>query len=361
MQRGDPRDESDEPVSIEGPPPLARMAALMALVDLVWNRIVVRIIGGVDEGTGIALQRAGVFPRNLAAVAGLIALGIGLFTFLRMAGYSGLLRRLGVSSIAGLLMPAFVLALVIPKERVSILVVVVALTASNVLAVMLGTVALQYPAGPRRWASVLGTLSGVLVLTVLVVASVRTIAESVAASPIGVAAHHGGEIAWHLLPVFVAAALFRPQKGAPASEGAPPGRVALALAGALTVLVLGLALFAETRLHTHRFATLVYGALRLTLAPEPLAWLNGLTVGIALAAALVGLFSPSVARVQLGAAVALWLAAGYAPRAPGQLLDFALAVLLLSRAAQAVTVEGRRRARQGWVPLGSPEPPPPIP
>ena len=130
----------------------------------------------------------------------------------------------------------------------------------------------------------------------------------------------------------------------------------LAVAGVLVVGVLALALYGEHALHAHRFATLVYGALRLTLAPEPLAWLNGLTVGIGLAAALVGLGSSSPARVQLGAAAALWLAAGYAPRAPGQLLDFALAGILLARAAQAATVEGRERARVRWAPLLPAEP-----
>jgi hypothetical protein len=353
VQRG-ARGDGEEPVSIEGPPPLARMAALMALVDLFWNRIVVRVAASADQDLGISLQRAGVFPRNLAAVAALVALIGGLYTFLRMAGYAGLFRRLSVSSVAGLLMPAFVLAIVIPKERVSILVVVVALAASNLLVVLLGSVAVQYAAGLRRWASACATASGALVLTVLVVASVRSIAESSAAAPIGALAHYGGEVAWHSILVLSLFALFRAHKGASRSEGAPPGRLALGMAGLLVVLILAASLYGESRLHAHRFATLVYGALRLTLAPESVAWLNGLPVGIGVAAALVGLFSSSAARVQIGAAAALWLAAGYAPRAPGQLLDFALAGLLLARAAQAASIEGRARARIAWAPITAP-------
>jgi len=349
-----PKAESDEPVSIEAPPPLARMAALMALVDLLWNRILVRVVASFDQDLSVNLQRAGVFPRNLAAVAGLVALTAGLYTFLRMAGYAGLFRRLGVSSVAGLLMPAFVLATVIPKERVSVLVVVVALAASNLLVVLLGSVAARYAAGPRRWASICATVSGASVLTVLVVASVRSIADSALAAPIGVVAHHGGELVWHLLPVLVAIALLRVQRGAPPSEGPPPGRLVMALAGGMVVLVLVVALQGEALLHAHRFATLVYGALRLTLIPPSLAWLNGLTLGIALVAAFIGLFSSSKGRVQLGAAVGLWLAAGYAPRAPGQLLDFTLAALLLARAAQAATIVGRERARVAWAPIVAP-------
>ncbi len=356
MKRGAPREETDDPVSIEGPPPLARMAALMALVDLFWNRVAVRVVGAADQDAAIAFQRAGVFPRNLAAVAGLIALIAGLFTFLRMAGYSGLPRRLAVSSLAGVLTPAFVLALIVPKERVSILVVVVALGASNALVFLVGTVAVRFAAGARRWAAAAAMISGALVLTVLVDLSVRSVAEFAGAVPIGLLAHHGGEAAWHLVPPLVLAALFRAPPGAPRSEATPPPQAMLAVAGVLVVGVLALALYGEHALHAHRFATLVYGALRLTLAPEPLAWLNGLTVGVGLAAALVGLGSSSPARVQLGAAAALWLAAGYAPRAPGQLLDFALAGILLARAAQAATVEGRERARVRWAPLLPAEP-----
>ena len=97
------------------------MAALAALVDLVWNRVAVRLV--TDDDTGIAWMRAGVFPRNLAAVAGMVALSWSLFVFLRMAGYARLTRRLTLSAVAGLLLPAFLLAIVIQKERVSIFVV----------------------------------------------------------------------------------------------------------------------------------------------------------------------------------------------------------------------------------------------
>ncbi len=350
MQRGAPRDESHEPVSIEGPPPLARLAAAMALVDLVWNRIVVRMVATVDEDASILLQRAGVFPRNLAAVAGLIALAVALYTFLRMAGYSGLPRRLAVSSVAGLVLPAFVLALVVQKERLPIAVVIVALLATNALIVLVGTVALRYVAGPRWLASALATTSAAFVLTSLVAGTVQSIAQSPAAGPLSLIAHHGGELAWHALPTLVLVALFRGQKGAPPSEGPPPSRALLGVVVALALLVTGLSLLGEAQLHAHRFETLVYGALRLTLVPESIAWVNGITLGIGLAGALVGLGSSSPARAQLGAASALWLAAGCAPRAPGQLLDFALAGLLLARAAQAVTREGRNRARMTWGP-----------
>lgn len=356
MSGGALRDEPAEPVSIEGPPPLARMAALMALVDLFWNRMLVRAVASFDEDAGIGLMRAGVFPRNLAAVAGLVAFASGLFTFLRMAGYSGLGRRLAISSIAGLLMPAFVLALIIPKEQVSVLVVVVALVASNALAVLLGTVAIGYPGGARRWAAGLALSSGVLVLSSLVVAYVHAVYEW--AGPLGLITHHTQELVWHAMPAVVLVALFRAPASATPSERPAPRPALLGLVGVIVVVALALALYGESRLHAHRFATLIYGAVRLTLLPDSLSWLNGLTLGLGLGAALVSLFSPSPARAQLGAAIALWLAAGNAPRAPGQLLDFALAVLLLARACQAVTREGRARARIPWsgVPAAASDP-----
>ena len=360
MQRRDAPDESasearEDMASIEALPPLARMAAIAALVDLIWNRVVVRIAWSRDQELAVGLLRWGVFPRNLAAVAGIIALAAALFTFMRMAGYSGLGRRLGVASVSGIVVPAFVIAIVKPKEEVLLLVVVAALVGSNLLAVLVGTVALGYAAGARRWASAIVTMSGAFVLTVLVVASIRTIAESALATPLGILAHHGGEVAWHLVPVLVLVAMARAQKGAPPSEGPPPRLPVWGTSVAIVVFgVTAAALYGETVLHSHGFATLVYAAFRVTLIPAPLAWLNGLTLGIGLAAAGYGLASRHPGRAQLGAAVALWLAAGCAPRAPGQLLDFALAAVLLARAAQAITPEGRARARTRWAPLVEP-------
>lgn len=348
VQRGSPGEGTEAPVAIEGPPPLARLAAVMALVDLFWNRVVVRVLAVADEEAAVALQRSGVFPRNLAAVAGLICLVAGLFGFLRMAGYSGLVRRLALSSVAGILLSTFVLALVIVKEQVPIYVVVAALAGTNVLVLLVGSVAVQYRAGARRAAALLVTASGALFILMLVSLTLRPIAESTVAGPIGLFCHHAGELVWHALPLAGLVALWRSHAGSPASEGPPlgvPGRVIAVLVTLATVLS---ALLLERHLHAHRFSTLVYGALRLTLLPESVSWLNGLAVGAALAVSGYGLLSRHPGRVQLGAGVALWLAGGFAPRAPGQLLDFALAAVLLARAAQAATPEGRARARIPW-------------
>lgn len=347
MQRA-PGEGTEAPVAIEGPPALARLAAVMALVDLFWNRVVVRVLAVTDEDTAVSLQRSGVFPRNLAAVAGLMCLVAGLFGFLRMAGYSGLGRRLGLSSVAGILLSTFVLALVIVKEQVPIYVVVAALAGTNVLVLLVGSVAVQYRGGPRQVAAVLVMLSGTLFLLMLISLTIRPIAESSAAGPIGLFCHHAGEVVWHALPFAGLVALWRTRPGAPASDGPPLGAIGRGLSVGLVVLTLLGAALLERSLHAHRFSTLVYGALRLTLLPESLSWLNGLAVGAGVAVSVLGLASRHPGRVQLGAGVALWLAAGFAPRAPGQLLDYALAAVLLARAAQAATPEGRARARIAW-------------
>ncbi len=351
MQRGSPGEGTEAPVAIEGPPPLARLAAVMALFDLVWNRVVVRVLAVADQEAAVTLQRSGVFPRNLAAVAGLMCLVAGLFGFLRMAGYCGLGRRLGLSSVAGILLSTFVLALVIVKEQVPIYVVVAALAGANVLVVLVGSVAVQYRGGAYQLVAGLVTASGALFLVMLVSLTVRVIAESPAAAPIGLFCHHAGEVTWHVLPLAALVALWRARAGAPASEGPPLGPAGRIVAVLLILVTVVGALLLERHLHAHRFSTLVYGALRLTLLPESLSWLNGLAVGVALAGSVLGLASRHPGRVQVGAGVALWLAAGFAPRAPGQLLDFALAAVLLARAAQAATPEGRARARISWSPL----------
>ncbi len=358
MKEGAPReDPAEEPVAIERPPPLAILAAVAAVADLFWNRVAVRLM--TDDETGIAWMRAGVFPRNLAAVAGIAALTWSLFGFLRMAGYAGLARRLMLSAVAGLLLPAFLLAIVVQKERVSILVVLIALGMANALAVLMGAGAATYRSGALRWAVSFATASGALVLVVLIVASVRSLVELGLGGPVGFVARHGGELAWHAVPLFAGWFLLRPApKGAPYSMERLPDRRALVGAALTFALVVGLGAYGQWVLHAHRFGTLLYGALRLTLLPESIGWLYAISAGIAVAVAVLGLTSGSPMKAQVGAAVALWLAAGYAPRAPGQLLDFALAVVLLARAAQATDPEGRRRARFRWGSLSGSDPPP---
>lgn len=198
-----------------------------------------------------------------------------------------------------------------------IYVVVAALAGTNVLVLLVGSVAVQYRAGARRAAALLVTASGALFILMLVSLTLRPIAESTVAGPIGLFCHHAGELVWHALPLAGLVALWRSHAGSPASEGPPlgvPGRVIAVLVTLATVLS---ALLLERHLHAHRFSTLVYGALRLTLLPESVSWLNGLAVGAALAVSGYGLLSRHPGRVQLGAGVALWLAGGFAPRAPG--------------------------------------------
>ena len=328
------------------------MAAIVAVVDLIWNRVAVRLL--TDDDAGIAWMRAGVFPRNLAAVAGIAALAWSLFGFLRMAGYAGLARRMTLSSVSGLLLPAFLLAMVMQKERVSILVVLISLGMANALAVLVGASGATYRSGALRWCLAFATASGALVLVVLVVASVRSLVEAGLGGPVGFVARHGGELAWHAVPLcagwFV---LRRAPKGSPHSMERVPSRGAQA-AGALAFgLVVAAGVYGQLELHGHRLSTLIYGALRLTLLPESLSWAYAISAGVAVAVAVIGLASGSPLRAQVGAAIALWLAAGYAPRAPGQLLDFALAVVLLARAAQATDPRGRERTRFRWGRFGS--------
>jgi hypothetical protein len=337
-------------VSIEALPPLARLAAIAALVDFVWNRIAVRVMAVVAHETGVTWQRMGVFPRNLAAVSGLIALTASIYSFLRMAGYGGLVRRLSVSAISGLLLPAFSLALFLPKERVSLLVVIVSLSAANALACLVGLGALPYPSGPSRWASAFATASAVLVMSVLVIGTVPTFATQSWALPVGIACHRAGELAWHAVPLVVALAVSRTRDGAPRSEGPSPAPWLLLAAAAVTFTTVGLAVYGQVELHSRAFRTLTYAALRVQSLPRWLGWLYSVPVGVGLGAAVIGLCSPSSPRAQMGAAAALWLAAGYAPRNPGQLIDLALAAMLLARAAQASSVAGRERARLPWAP-----------
>lgn len=325
-------------------PPLALLAAWFALLDLCLNRLAVRVMSELMEPESVlAWQRAGVLPRNIAGVAGLGALGFGLIGFLAMPGFAPIWVRLPVAAFAGVLTPTLTLATFLPRERMAPTIIVFGLMAAQALGVIIAANALPYRARALRVALTLAVGTCLATTIVVVISTIRALAWSDFGTEAVIALRHVGEIGWLLMPLAAAPLLFAidPPRERPA--------LAAGLVTALLVVTLGMA--GEGSLHPH-YSTILYGAFRVALLPESATLVYTLPLALGFGATVTGLCSGDAARRQLGAALAFWLAGGYAGRSPIQLLYGVLAIILLARVAQSLDPEGVRRSRLRWTPRG---------
>ena len=329
------------PAPIAVPPPVAWLAAFAAIVEL-GTRVAVRVLHEVSADKALAVLRLSAYPRNVAGVAGLLTLGGGIVAFLRMPGFAGLGRRLGVAAFAGILLPALLLSTVLPRERLAPIVVLIALAAGHILTVLLALNALPYRTGAVR--VVLGGIAGSTLCSLLLVslASVRAVTGLAGGwvTLSGQALRHGGELAWVITLLAAPFALL--PRGHSMRE-----RLAQGAAVVVAIVVMVLGVWGENELHPH-YGTVVYGAFRVSLLPERLSVFYVLPVAAALAGAVAASLDASALRRQAGYAMCLFVAAGHSPRAPVLLLYGSLAAVLLARAAQAMDPEGVRRASLGW-------------
>jgi hypothetical protein len=330
-------------------PPLAVLAAVLAVVDLALNRIAPLVVNMLSEDRNVAvhLLAYGALPRNVAAIAGIVALAAALWSALRMAGWAGLWRRLQVAGLSGLLFPALLLGLLLPKERMPSPVVLVAVGVGHALVALFGMVVLPYRSASARRASLGASLTSGLVLTLLVASSLETIQrfletpESLLAKvtwSVMAGSRLLGECVWCVVPWLALGPSLR--------SLVVERRVRRALLPALAA-ALALAAAAQAWLHPH-YTIVAYSAFRLTFLPEAWAGLHGLLSLVALAVAGATLLSERAEHRQHAAAVLLWIACGFSPRSLVQVLYFVLAAALLARVAQVSDPEGRRRALLPW-------------
>lgn len=317
-------------------PSLALVSALAALVDLAWNRVGVRLLDPHDRELWVPLVRHGHLVRNLAVLAGIVALAASLFSLLRVPSplrspWRSFGMRLTIAAVAGLYAPSIVLAALTPREHVPNLVVVLGLLAGNALVAVLGSASLPYRRAPAAWTSLAAGLTALLAMTGLVVASVRVVVPAVGV--LGLVARHGSELGWLLTPLPL---LLDPELRAHLRR--QRGRAALGLGVVLGCLALGV--LAQLTLHAD-VARYAYGAFRIAMLPAEGTWLYALPLGLTLGLAAVQLLW--LERRQLGVALLFWVAAGLAPRSPPGTLYEVLAALLLARAALVAHPDGRAR------------------
>jgi hypothetical protein len=338
-------------------PPLAVLTAWLAVLELCMNRVIPLSLHVLGDHRALYFLRVGPFPRNVACVAGIISLAITFYGFLRMAGWSTLMRRIQIAALSGLLFPSLLLGLLLPKDRMIAPVVLIAVGVGHAIVALLGIVVIRYHRSPTRAASLAMMITSALVLTLLVTSSLESVQrflttpESLAAKITwGVMAGSRlfGELVWCSVPWIALGPRLRELVREPIARGVLIASVLLAL---------GLAGLIESTLHPN-LSVLGYSAFRLTFLEESLGGFYGLFALLALALGFTACTSQRPEVRQLGAGVLLWIACGFAPRSLSQVLYFVLAAALLSRVTQGTDPEGQRRARLPW---GASLEPPQIP
>lgn len=338
-------------------PPLALLAVVAALFELTFARVAWNGLPDVvDLETLRQLRDLARFPRNLAAVAGLAALVVGLLAFLRHPGFAPIGRRLAIAAFSGIYVPSVLVATVFPYASLRARLVVFGLAAANVLTTLLAMTAIRYRAPPAVRLAV-GMVAATAFGSLLVVGlgllmtaeegAFAWVANLLSAHPTTsqralLALRHVGELCWLGVLLAGSAAIL---------HGGTAGRSGRYVAAGLVLALVVAACVAFRALVGHRFRLMIFGAFRFGLFLDDASLIYAVPLGIAVAGGLVGLASKEPARRQLGAGLLLWMTAGYAPHTPIQLLYLVLSTLLVTRAAQALDPAGEWRARHPWLSL----------
>ncbi|MBW2461598.1 MAG: hypothetical protein JRH11_08115, partial [Deltaproteobacteria bacterium] len=132
-------------------PILGVLAALAAIVDLLLNHGIVRSLTGIlDHPTHLTLSNLGGLPRNLAAVAGFVALAAALTQFLSAPRKGRITRGMGLAGFGGIFLPIVAVATILPPEFLArrwTYLIVFAVGAGNVLTILISATGARRP-GP---------------------------------------------------------------------------------------------------------------------------------------------------------------------------------------------------------------------
>ena len=318
-------------------PPLAWMAGLAALGDLVLNRVLVQL--GHEMWSRDALRGLdtwGAFARNLSVVSALVALGFCLVGLSSRRSRLPISARAGIASFGWVLVSIVTMMTLLPRAYTRPELVLVVAGIAHALMLLLVLAGIHWRSNRATTGALLLTLaavmSGVAAMIVTVVGR-RTFWEHT--ERLSNAFRWSGELAYLAIPLAVGATLAIPWKET-------RGRVTLAfsalVAGAVTA---GLLVWKQVA--GRELPTLFYGATRLEFLPDESTVLYAIPLGVGWAVTAAAALSKDPARRQLGAALLLLLSAGYAPRSPSTLVITVLGVALLARVG--ITFAKRRQQR----------------
>ncbi len=319
-------------------PPLALLAAFAGVLDLLLRRGLLRTISDrLERSEARALGPWLDVPMNLAAIAGTIAVTVGLFRLLasrlhapwdapaRSVRVAEAAMRAITAAFAGILLPSVAIATFFPAEHTTGYVVFASASAAYLLVMQVTFLAGRFrgPAGLRAGVFLLGTsVFAAFLALVLGVFGVRFGWSG--AFDVTMLLSLAGEVSFLLLPLAVLPTVI-PDRGTP--------RMAVAIAIGATVGLSTMVVFDVWRVYLGpSYDAILYGAVRFEAFLGRPGVVYALPFGLYLGLGVGALASSRVPDRQIGAGILALLAAGYGPRTPAQLLLMVLGATLLSRA-----------------------------
>lgn len=316
-------------------PTLAVLAALAAVLDLFYSRIVrVVVLTRIpaDQFVGSWAERLLPFFVNVVMVAGTVAVVVGIVDMMRAQSFAPISRRVSIAAFLGVFGAALISLALVPVERVGVprVMVVVTIAAGCVLQILVLMSTLMHRTLQRfRLACWLALATSLLVLVQFMLTSAPYVAAMPYAEITAVWVKRAAEVAWLVTPVLAAPRVL--------SDG-PSIRTRLSyffgfVAFMLAAFAMGIAKVALKS----RFESALFYTVRVELFASLAPLLYSPFFGLAFGAGIAGIAGPRSARQQGGAALLLWLAAGAMPTSPARMLMSVLAVILLARASVSDT------------------------
>ncbi len=324
-----PSAESDAPeVPMAKVPVLAGIAAAAALIELIGARFALRIEGSrefaeLSHQQLLELDTWAAFARNLTAVAALVALGASLADWIRPRPFLSMGLRIGIAAIAGVLLPTLVLSTMLPIERTTTVVVLVATGSAHLLAVLFGVGAIPWraPRLPRLGVTgIIGASFFAFTATVVLVIGAQTLWQH--AHPIGMAMRRTGEVSF-LVTVPLLALSGVPIRGW--------RRIGIAVGAFVAACAVAAVSRGATVLEPEAWGDVLYGATHFELLLDGASYLYVAWLGLAIFAGIAALFAENPRDQQKGLAALLLTAGGFAPTTPGTLIPMILGVSLACR------------------------------
>lgn len=310
-------------------PPLAAVAAVSGLLATLLVRL---LIPSRDESGSVVgweiVARVGAFAVNLAAIASMVALVLGLWPWLRGDVAVNPRRRLLIASFGGMLLPVWARAVFFPRDAMNGALVSLGAAAACSLSILLVVGALRGARGRSvPWLPiVLSTLATLSSLALLTLQSLSLVAPFSRVHGLAWIVADVGESAYLGVMLCAIALMPRgpwtPRKVMSLASG---GVVALGIVVAFQIAVSAL---------SREFAIALYYAQHVTLFLDGALWAYAVPLAVGMGGATAAILGNDARARQLGIAVLCWIAAGNSARAPWR---YTLLVLSACLAARAVT------------------------
>ena len=331
--------ESARSLPLTAVPPLTWMTTVACAADLIINRILLRTwASSWSREAFYELDRWGAFSRNLAVVSGLVALGFCLAAFGSRRSGLPLSARIGIMGFGWAFIPIVVMMTFLPLAwtRVELVLLIAGLAHALILLLILAGI---------HWRSTKATSSALALLLVAYVSGIVSLIVTLVGGRalwehterLAFAFRWSGELAYLAVPIAVGFAVRIPWRET-------RGKWVLVFS-TLAAAGVAVGMVAWRRAIGVDLTNLFYGAFRLDFLAEQdaIGW-YAVPLGIGWAVTSAAILSKDPTLRQMGAALALLLCTGYAPRTPSALVISVLAVALVSRTALAYAL--RRRAAQ---------------